>query len=71
MKIECPDCCGKGKYIGFLLEKEDPCETCNGSGKIEDPNEIDTEEIEVDFEGEGGFSRDEVYEVWDGTGFLD
>lgn len=29
----CPDCGGKGKYIGFS-KVEDPCQRCKGDGKI-------------------------------------
>lgn len=31
--IACPGCGGKGRYVGFR-RVEDPCEVCEGSGKV-------------------------------------
>ena len=30
---DCPGCDGKGRYVGFRAV-EDPCEVCQGSGRI-------------------------------------
>jgi DnaJ-class molecular chaperone len=34
----CPGCGGKGRYVGFRT-LEDPCEVCDGSGRISASNE--------------------------------
>ncbi len=34
----CPGCGGKGRYVGFR-RLEDPCEVCNGSGRISQPKD--------------------------------
>ena len=50
MKITCPDCQGKGTVerldLGILIPDDDSnnvvrvqCDTCQGSGKINDPTE--------------------------------
>lgn len=33
-KKTCPGCNGQGKYEGFLVDVEDPCKQCGGSGEI-------------------------------------
>lgn len=50
MKITCPDCKGKGTVerleLGILIPDDTPnnvirvqCDTCQGTGKIDDPTE--------------------------------
>lgn len=31
--IVCPGCAGKGRYVG-LRRVEDPCEVCEGAGRV-------------------------------------
>ena len=76
---KCPGCEGKGKYKGFNVIVEDPCEVCEGKGYIyveDDGNEPDTEEIEPDFfavdDGDDSFlTTEEILDALSGSGFID